>query len=268
MNGVALAQDGVRITAAMGEFAEAQLWLLDVTRGTSSRLTFEGGRNARPVFSPDGSQVAFACGVSGLCRKPANGTGAEEKLLALATLRYPTDWSPDGKLLIFSASASDSGFDLLALPLSGERKPYPVLQTKANERDARFSPDGKWIAYQSDENGTTQVYVQPFPPGSGNGGKWQISVDSGAGPTWRRDGKELFYLSGTKLMAVEISASAGSFHAGIPKMLFDTQMNDLFYWTNYAPSADGRFLIATPVADEKALPLTLVLNWQNALVKK
>jgi eukaryotic-like serine/threonine-protein kinase len=268
MNGVALAPDGVHIAAAIGDLADAQLWLLDAARGTSSRLTFDEPRNIRPVFSPDGSQVAFACGGTGLCRKQANGTGVEEKLLAATNSGLPGDWSPDGKLLIFTASGSDSAFDLFALPVSGERKPYSVLHTKANEQNARFSPDGKWIAYESDENGTTQVYVQPFPPGSGNGGKWQVSVDGGLGATWRRDGKELFYLSGTKLMAVEITTSAGSFHAGVPKILFDTHLSYAFSWTNYAPSADGRrFLIAAAVNDDKTQPLTVVLNWQAGLKK-
>ena len=122
------------------------------------------------------------------------------------------------------------------------------------------------MAYQSDESGKDQVYVQPFPPGAGASGKWQISVDGGVGGRWRGDGKELFYLAGRKLMAVEVSAVGGTFHAGIPKMLFETHMSSPFYWTNYAPSADGRrFLIPVPVEQETALPMTVVLNWMAGL---
>src|SRR5262249_20184744 len=133
-----------------------------------------------------------------------------------------------------------------------------------------FSPDRKWVSYHSDESGKSQIYVQPFPPGAGALGKWQISVEGGVGARWRADGKELFYLAGSQLMAVDVSATKDGFHAGIPKMLFDTRMNSPFYWNNYAPSADGQqFLIAAPVEQqETALPMTVVLNWTAGLKKR
>jgi Tol biopolymer transport system component len=272
MAGLAVAPDGVHIAVGMGEeFAECQLWLLDGTRGTSSRLTFQGGPNVRPRFSPDGSQVVFLsnrANGSGIYRKAANGTGTEERLLPTTGAVYATDWSPDGRFLAYVVSDPQSKFDIWILPLEGDRKPYPLLHTKANENYPQFSPDGKWIAYQSDESGQPQVYVQPFPPGAGNSGKWQISVDGGWGARWRRDGKELIYLSGSKLVAVDINAAGGGFRAGIPKMLFDTVLTAPFAWYNYAPSADGRrFLMAAPVEHEAALPLTVVLNWQAGLKK-
>jgi Tol biopolymer transport system component len=246
---------------------KTDLWLLDGTRGTSSRLTFDGAHNLRPILSPDGSQVAFSSGRPGgpgLYRKSANGTGAEDKLLDMSGVAYVTDWSRDGRFLAYSVlDAAQS--DVWVLPLEGDHKPFPLLKS-SNSGFARFSPDGKWVSYQSEESGKIQVYVQPFPPGAGASGKWQISVDGGVGGRWRGDGKELFYLAGSKLMAVDVSASGGTFHAGIPKVLFDTRMSLPFYWTNYAPSADGRrFLIPVPVEQETALPMTVVLNWKAGL---
>ena len=272
MDGIAVAPDGAHIAVGMAEdFAETQVWLLDTTGGTSSRLSFEGARNFRPRFSPDGSQVVFTGSRGdgeGIFRKSANGSGAEEKLLTPTNFRFVSDWSPDARFLTYITSDPERKFDLWVLPLEHDRTPYPLLRTRANENFAQFSPDGKWISYESDESGKMQVYVQPFPPGSGNGGKWQISVDGGGGARWRRDGKELFYLAGSKLMTVEVNVVGETFHAGIPRMLFDTPLTAQPSRHNYAPSADGRrFLMAAPVEQETALPLTLVLNWQVALPK-
>ena len=124
------------------------------------------------------------------------------------------------------------------------------------------------MSYQSDESGKDQIYVQPFPPGAGTSGKWQISVDGGVGGRWRSDSKELYYLAGSKLMAVDVSTGGRTFHAGIPKMLFDTRMSLPFYWTSYDVSADGRrFLIPLPLQQESSLPMTVVLNWMAGLKK-
>jgi Tol biopolymer transport system component len=198
----------------------------------------------------------------------ANGTGAEDKLLENKDPMSLSHWSHNGRFLAYAVSSAESRGDIWVLPLEGDRKPFPFLKTAANEVFARFSPDGKWIAYQSDESGKDQVYVQPFPPGAGVSGKWQISVDGGVGARWRSDGKELFFLNAGKLMAVEVSVMNGSFHAGIPKMLFDTHMSLPFYWNNYEPSADGRrFLIPVRVEQEAAFPMTVVMNWMAGLKK-
>jgi dipeptidyl aminopeptidase/acylaminoacyl peptidase len=269
LSGVALAPDGQHIVAAMGDFGNMDLWLLDGARGTSSRLTFVRGQNNRPVFSPDGSRVAFYSGRPsgpGLYQKSANGTGAEEKLLESKGPVFLSDWSRDGRFLTYSVVDPDLQRDLWVLPLAGDRKAFPFLKTAANENFPRFSPDGRWIAYQSDESGKDQVYVLPFAPSASAAGKWQISVDGGVGGRWRSDGKELFDLAGSRLMVVEVSAVGGTFRAGIPKMLFDTRMSSPFYWNNYTPSADGRrFLIATPVEQEASLPMTVVMNWMASL---
>jgi Tol biopolymer transport system component len=268
MRGVSLTPDGQHIAVGMADFYSGDLWLLDETRGTSSRLTFEGD-NYYPVFSPDGSRVAFSsdrAGVSMICQKAANGSGAEEKLLEIKERVFLSDWSHDGRFLTYAVQGRELTRDIWVLPLDRDRKPFPFLKTAANENFLRFSPDGKWMSYQSDESGKDQVYVMPFSPGAGGSGKWQISVEGGVGGRWRGDGKELFYLEGRKLMAVEVSVVGGSFHAGIPKMLFETRMTSLFYWVNYTPSADGRrFLIAVPVEQEAGLPITVVMNWMAGL---
>jgi serine/threonine protein kinase len=264
LNGIALAPDGQHIAAAMGDGPNAALWLLDGTRGTSSRLTFEGAQNRGPVFSPDGSRVAFCSTRTGgvaIYKKSSNGTGAEEKLLEIQGNGFLSDWSRDGRYLTYSSLGA-----IWFLLLESDHKPFPLQKTTARESFSHFSPDGKWVAYQSDESGKLQVYVQPFPPGAGASGKWQISVDGGVGGRWRGDGKELFYLAGGKLMAVEVSAVGGTFHAGIPKMLFDPRITSQFSWNNYAPSADGRrFLIPVAAEQEAALPMTVVLNWMAGL---
>src|SRR5262249_12095065 len=146
-----------------------------------------------------------------------SNTGAEEALLKSSMDLYPTDWSRDGKLLLYTAVDPKSGRDLWVLPLDGERKPIPYLQTPFDEAQGQFSPDGRWVAYTSTDSGRPEIYVQPFPA---SGGKWQISTAGGVTPRWRADGKELFYISlDRKLMAVDITAAA-KFEAGIPRPLF------------------------------------------------
>ena len=182
MAGIALAPEGHHIAAAMGRSRNSDLWLLDGTRGTSSRLTFGAGPNLGPVFSPDGSRVAFhslRAGGSGLYQTSANGTGAEEMLMEIKGSVFLYDWSHDGRFLTYGVNDPVSQRDVWVLPLDGSRKPYPLLKTNAHESFSRFSPDGKWISYQSDESGMEQVYVQPFPP------EWELQEVAGIG-RWRR----------------------------------------------------------------------------------
>jgi eukaryotic-like serine/threonine-protein kinase len=159
------------------------------------------------------------------------------------------------------------------LPLFGDRKPVPFVQGKFAATSAQFSPNGRYVAYTSNETGRHEVYVQTFPKATG---KWQISTTGGEEPMWRRDGKELFYLShgesasgGDKLMSVAVDTNSAAFQAGIPKELFETQLIPLWYWRNvYAVSPDGqRFLMIVPAAQAKPQPITVVLNWP-ALLKK
>ena len=146
----------------------------------------------------------------------------------------------------------------------GDRKPFPFLQTEFNETQAQLSPDGRWVAYNSDESGKSEVYVRPFPAGDG---KWQISTNGGVQARWRRDGKELFYLArdSSKLMAVEVKAEK-TFVASVPKALFETRMNAPNFFYLYAASANGqRFLLPSPVQETASAPLNVVVNWTAAL---
>ena len=170
--------------------------------------------------------------------------------------------------MIYESDDPKTKLDLWILPLTGEAKPTPLLQSSVNESQGQFSPDGKWFAYTSDETGRPEVYVQTFPPA---GGKWQISGNSGSQPSWRRDGQELFYLDPEKkLMAVSIALEPG-FEAGVPLPLFETNVfrTDLGWNKQYAPAADGRrFLINTVLQETSGSQIHVVLNWQADLKKK
>jgi Tol biopolymer transport system component len=261
----ALSPDGKRVVyskrAEGGD--NADLWMLDVVRGVPSRFTFRPGLSADPVWSPDGSRIIFQANNKSIYEKPVNGAGEEKLLIGGGVNSRPQDWSPDGRLLVYEDFGRTTGQDLWLLPLEGDRKPRPYLQTPFNERDAQFSPDGRWMAYVSNESGPVQVYVQSIPAG---GSKFQISNAGGSQPRWRRDGKELFYIStDDKLMAVEVKIG-NTFEAGPPQPLFDMPLNSYVRWL-YQPAADGqRFLV---ISDSRSAspPVTVVLNWQAGLRK-
>ena len=175
-------------------------------------------------------------------------------MLKLGDRKWPSDWSLDGRFILYTQTSPDTQGDLWVIPLFGDRQPIPFLQTKFGERNGVFSPDGKWIAYQSDDSGSYQVWVQSFPAGS----KWQVSSDGGSWPRFRRDGKELFYLAANgKLMAVEVKANTSGLEFSAPKPLFETHTTD-----RYALTVDGqRFLINTPIEESAYAPITVILNW-------
>lgn len=234
------------------------IWLLDLTRGISSRFTFDPAQDAIPIWSPDGSRIVFSSNRDGdfnLYQKLSSGAGSEEAILKSGDRRFPSDWSLDGRFILYYQNSPNTQWDLWVLPLFGDRQPIPFIQTKFSELRGVFSPDARWIAYQSNESGSYQVYVQSFPP---SGGKWQISSDGGDWPRWRRDGKELFYLTANgRLMAVEVKTNASAFEFSVPKPLFETHTT-----TGYAVTADGqRFLLDTPVEESASAPITVVLNW-------
>ena len=167
---------------------------------------------------------------------------------------------------MFAVTAPKTGFDLWVMPLFGDRKPLPFLQTPFNENPGQFSPDGRWMAYASSESGRYEVYVTPFP---GPGGKWQVSTAGGDWPRWRRDGKEIFYLApgGTRLMAAAVNGGASAFEVGAVRELFNTRGVAPNAWT-YDISPDGqRFLVNTFAEEAASTPITLVVNWP-ALLKK
>jgi Tol biopolymer transport system component len=269
-----ISADGQRVAVSLFDPSARtiDIWIYEVARGLRTRFTFDPAYERFPIWSPDGSRVAFASTRKGqydLFVKPASGAGTEELLVTTGRNLYPTDWSADGRYLLYWSSGDPkTGFDLWMLPMAGERKPVSFLQTTYNESDGHFSPDGKWIAYVSNESGTDQVYVAPFP---GPGGKWQISSTGGSRPTWRRDGREIVYLApDDKLMATEVSAKNSNFEVGAVHPLFQTkpQRTGSFFPTLYDTGRDAqRFLVNTSSAQKSTTPVTLVVNWTADLKK-
>ena len=273
LGGVAVSPDEKTLAVGVRN-GSVDIWLEDLGRGVLSRFTFRSGLSRSPVWSPDSSRLVFTylslnSYSSDLYQKPAGGNGQEELVLHTGVNGYAEDWSPDGKWLVYEQIGQNAANDLWLLPMSGDRKPQPYLQTSFDESNARFSPDGRWMAYQSNESGQFQVYVQTFPL---SGAKYQISTAGGTSPRWRRDGKELFYVSGDqKLMAVPIKLGATA-EAGTPQALFPISTFPGFGGTNsfYAPMRDGqRFLVNAPAGGEAAAapPFTVVTNWQAAFKK-
>jgi Tol biopolymer transport system component len=215
------------------------------------------------VWSPDGSQLVWASnreGARNLYQKAASGTGQDALLLKSDEGKYPNDWSRDGQFILYIERNPKTDNDIWVLPLSGDRQPFPYVHTRFDENYARFSPDSKWIAYSSNEPGSYEVYVQPFPA---TGGRWRVSTGGGNNPLWRGDGKELFYIAADgKMMAVEVKSGA-SFEAGTPKVLFDYRS---IRGRAYEVTGDGqRFLIATSIEETSLAPFTVVLNWTAEL---
>jgi serine/threonine protein kinase len=246
------------------------IWLYDMARGLRTRFTFDPADEFTSVWSPDGSRVVFNSRRRGhldLYQKASSGAGTEELVLEDDLDKYPTSWSPDGRSILYVTGANTprTGNDLFVLPLSGDRKPVPFLQTQFNEGPGQFSPDGRWIAYMSNESGGYEVYVAPFP---GPGGKWQISTGVGAWPRWRRDGTEIFYLGfDGKMMAAAVNGKGSSFEVGDVKPLFETRAALGFRYP-YDVSADGqRFLINTASEQTVSAPITVVVNWTAGLKK-
>lgn len=262
----ALSPDGKQVALSIriegGDGAD--LWILDVARGVPTRFTFRPGRSMDGVWSPDGSHIVFQADNTSIYLKQANGSGKEELLLSGGLNVRPQDWSQDGRSLVFMQTGGKTGTDLWRLPLEGEHKPVPYLQTPFNESDAQFSPDGRWMAYTSNESGPPQVYVQSIPA---SGAKFQISSAGGVQPRWRRNGKELFYISAdNKLTSVSIKIGE-TVEASTSTTLFDL---DPIYpafmglWA-YEPSADGqRFLVLTSKSGANR-PILVVLNWQAGI---
>jgi eukaryotic-like serine/threonine-protein kinase len=267
----ALSPDESRILFYQWEDAVGldDLWQMELASGKLSRFTFDPADDNTGVWLSDGSRIIWSSLRSGwyeLYQKPANGAGSDEPLLVNQTIKFPDDFSPDDKYLLYD-NESPGSLDLMILPMTGDRKPYPYLQTAANEGHGHFSPDGKWIVYASDESGRTEIYVQGFP--EKNVGKWQISNAGGDQPLWRRDGKELFYLAPDRsLVSVDVRVTGNGLLFGTPKILFKTVLRSGLSTTKgeYMVTKDGqRFLINVPLEDTTKLPITVVLNWTKLL---
>ena len=273
-NTLALSPDGTRVAAERRDGSGSDLWLIESkSGGKNDRFTFDPGTETAPVWSPDGSRVTYASTRSGgfnLYQKLSNLAGNEEELFKSSEQTYPTDWSRDGRFLLFTAIGGKTQPDLWSLTLEGEHKAAAFLQTEFQEYGGRLSPDGRWLAYVSNASGRVEIYVRPFPPSADRTGQWLVSNGGGSFALWRKDGKELFYrVSGGAVMAVEVTPGA-VFKSGQPKQLFQVPaVNVNGFGYSWDVSADGqRFLINTN-RDEGAAqePITLVLNWTAGLRK-
>ncbi len=265
-----ISPDGRRVAVGITE-NETQIWLYDLSRETLTRFTFEGTVGLNGVWTPDGNRIAFQStkeGIPTIYWQKADGSGGLERLTGGQSANVPMSWSPDGQLLAFIDVNPSTQRDIWVLRV-GDRKAEPFLRTRFDESVPRFSPDGHWLAYVSNESGRYEIYVQPYP---GPGGKWLISTEGGTEPNWNPNGRELFYRSGDKMMAVDITTQP-SFAVGKPRVLFAGPY-ELSPATSpdYDVSPDGqRFLMLKPAeAGEAAAPtqINVVLNWFEELKRR
>ena len=268
-----LSPNGQRV--AFWTQGDRNVWVHDLVRGTTTRLTSEG-RNARAIWTTDGTRVTYGSATGGnenLFWKPADGSGAAERLTTSINLQFAADWSADGPTLVFVETRPETAEDIWVLPLAGNRQARPVVQSRFNDSYPDLSPDGHWLAYASNESGRTEVYVQPYP---GPGPRQQVSTDGGTGPAWSGDGGELFYTTtqtvggqatATRMMAVTVGLRP-TFTVSLPRMLFQGKYGASGTIRSYDVTATGRrFLMVqqkerSPVS---ASAMILVQNWLEEL---
>ena len=267
--GLRISPDGKRVAFRRG----SDVWQIEFARGIPTRLTFRGASD--PVWAPDSQKIAYRGGSAppNLFSNRTDGTGAEERLIESHDSLTTQDWSPDGVSLLYLVNSNDlsskSRFDLWVLPMTGNRTPVPFFSTPFREQRGQFSPDGKWVAYTSDESGANEVYVQSFPA---RGGKLPVSIKGGDWVRWRRDGREMFYIAADRrVMSVPVRPSAGSLEIGTPRALFTIPIAPFNSPTNvgsyaYDVGPDGqRFLAVAPAGDAASPTMTVIVSWQAEL---
>jgi Tol biopolymer transport system component len=262
-----LAPDGRRAAFNM-HGATFEIGIFDFERGTLTPLTNNTTGSQAPVWSPDGRRIAFRGtrnGYRNIWIKPVDGTTDEQQLTRGDRLQTPMSWSPDGKYLLYYETDPVRANDIWILSMA-DGTAEPLVTAPLSQHDGLWSPDGRWIAYTSEESGGEEVYVLPFPL---TGERWRVSTAGGADPLWSRDGRELFYRAGGKVMAVDVRTSPG-FRAGTPRELFpDSFAVSPNFMTGYSVAADRRFLFAQPVKpDPPTRAVQVVLNWFSELSAK
>jgi Tol biopolymer transport system component len=264
----ALSPDGRMLALSKVTAGNWDIWLIDA-RGAMRRLTSDPALDFFPVWSDDSRRVIFQSTrgkAADLYMVAANGEGAEELLWSDERAKSPADVSPNGQVLLYSSSAPGASADLWLLPLTGDRTPRPFVQTRGDDRDGQFSPDGKWVAYQSNHSGRAEIYLQPFP---GPGDPVQVSVNGGTQVRWGRRGLELLYVGADQRMmsvAVSSDATGGSARLAQPMALFRTPFDPsvLQGRQQYVVSGDNqRFLVNTPIDAAAPSPIVVMLNWKG-----
>jgi serine/threonine protein kinase len=273
---VALSSDSRRLAVgrapASGNY---DIWLLDLSRRVFTRFTFGPYLNFYPVWSSDGRSIFFTSTVESsagnLFVKAADGAGDAQAVTQVESIQNSLSWSRDGRFRIYGQMTANNSWDLWIQPTAAGAKPFPFLQSPAMEIHAQFSPDGRWIAYTSDESGADQVYVQAFTGGPATGAKSQVSAGIGRQPRWRGDGRELFYVAGDgKMMAVAVKASSLGLELGAPVPLFDAHLliaasSARF---NYDVTHDGQqFYLLARDENVQSSPVTVLVDWQAGLKK-
>jgi Tol biopolymer transport system component len=244
------------------------IWIFDLVRGKRTRLTFDPAEDVNPIWSSDGTRIAFISDRSGqrnIYWKAADGSGSEELLVGgKEGQENVEDWSQDGKDLIYNVLVP-AGAHLYVLPLA-DRKPIPFLNSEFRTEEGQFSPNSRWVAYRSTESGRPEIYVQGFTLDSSQArGKWQVSVDGGELPRWRRDGKELFFHFGDGYFAVDVKTDGSPFQAGIPKFLFaiPTVSTSVGGGSPFVVTKDGQRLLVLATIEKTAnAPLEVLVNWR------
>ena len=258
-----LSPDGERLVFGDG----SDLWVYEARRDAMTRLTFDGTKNITPVWSPDGRYIVFS-GDGGLWWVRSDAAGKPEPLIKSNNPLFPFSFAPDGKRLAYNELNPTTSYDILTAAVESDGaglragKPEIFLQTSADERNATFSPDGRWLAYTSNESGKYEVYVRAFPD---KGGRWQISNAGGAYPMWSRNGQELFFRADdNRIMVASYAAKADSFVSGKPRVWSDKRLADFgtIGFSNYDVAPDGKRIIAlmpvdTPEAQQVAEPRDL-----------
>jgi dipeptidyl aminopeptidase/acylaminoacyl peptidase len=274
---VAIAPAGDQIAVARTESksgaSNLDIWLRELARGVMTRLTFDAAPDDLPAWSPDGKQIAFSAGRDGgvpqIYRKDASGAGQEERLTEGGNLKMVLDWSKDGKYILYREQNPQTGRDLMALPLAGDRKPIPVVNTSFNESSGVISPDGRWVAYTSNDSGTNEVFVQAFPGIAGApAGRWQISNGGAYEVKWRVEG-EIYYQSlDGKVMAARVQAGPQGIRAEQPRALFEADFQRISLH-EFDVSSDGqRFLLILNSRNEGNTDrLMVVSDWRATLRK-
>ncbi len=253
------------------------IWIFDLDRGASSRLTFDPAEDLGATWSPDGTRIVFTSDRRGkreIYQKLANGSGGDELLLeSKDRYAHAEDQSPDGRFLLFNWQGGADQFDLFVLPLSSghDRRPVRFLASEFKEGDGQFSPDGRFVAYRSYESGRSEAYVRDMSPdGTAGPGKWQVSTDGGSEPRWRRDGKELFYLAGPAavsdasgpgtLMAVPLKTDGASFEPGVPQPLFEVRLPEQRR-NRFVVTRDGQRFLVNTAFEPTFQPIQVLVNW-------